>query len=272
MSEESGAERARQAVKLRLAELQMTNTQLAGAAQVDPKTVNDFLSGKRWPQRSSRARIAMALQWQLDALDRLRQGEALEVAQLNAQGAEEIERSQAYWESRASMTYQRMQGGDTAAIAKLLALRDHIAGWPRVADGALDLDANPTIVRRVTMDLVDIMVSAGITLTASTPDGSAALTDLLLDLSRVQRRADDAIERQDPPRPPRPAMDLAWVDDLDLVPHEAGDDEPPGFYRGDGLDEAARDVGVESTGQRRRREAGAAGEPPPDDPDDLEPR
>lgn len=49
----------------------LTNLELAARAKVDPKTVNDFLSGKRWPQRVKRAAISTALGWPGDELDRI---------------------------------------------------------------------------------------------------------------------------------------------------------------------------------------------------------
>ncbi len=51
-----------------LAVMGWTNVRLASEAKVDPKTINDFLAGRRWPQRMTRGRIERALGWELGVI------------------------------------------------------------------------------------------------------------------------------------------------------------------------------------------------------------
>lgn len=135
------------------------------------------------------------------------------------------------------------------------------------------------------------------------PDGGSYTAETLrqiaerniLELQKQAEKEAAAIAAEDPERAARILVDLAWTVtefrmSLDrtveaLVEHDReqaaqdDDDDPlvaaedgthaldPGYY-----DEAARDIGKLSAGQRRRAEADRAGSPPVDDPDDLEPR
>lgn len=60
----SDRERARAAVLSRMSALGLDTATLAAAAQIDPGTAGDFLSGERWPQISTRAKLDRALQWE----------------------------------------------------------------------------------------------------------------------------------------------------------------------------------------------------------------
>lgn len=63
---------ARLLVGSRLADLRMTDADLARTAEVDVKTVRGFLGvAQRWPNRESRAKLAQALGWPADELDHL---------------------------------------------------------------------------------------------------------------------------------------------------------------------------------------------------------
>lgn len=64
---------ARHSVLLEMTRQRLTNIKLASDARVDPKTVNDFLAGNRWPQRVKRAAISAALGWPEDEIDRIEQ-------------------------------------------------------------------------------------------------------------------------------------------------------------------------------------------------------
>lgn len=47
----------------------MTIPQLARTAGVDPTTIRTFIKGKSWPRRTTRQKVALALDWQMcDAL------------------------------------------------------------------------------------------------------------------------------------------------------------------------------------------------------------
>lgn len=47
------------------------NAELAEAADVDPKTVNDFIAGRRWPQAKTLNAIEKAFGWDLDQINRM---------------------------------------------------------------------------------------------------------------------------------------------------------------------------------------------------------
>lgn len=61
--QENRRAQVRSEVRSSMDEVEMTNAQLAQLAKVDAKTVNDFVAGRRWPQRKSLSRITTALGW-----------------------------------------------------------------------------------------------------------------------------------------------------------------------------------------------------------------
>lgn len=63
------------AAEIRMGELGFTQEALAAKARVDPTTVNAFLNGRNWPQVRTRARIEVALQWDVGMLTRIAKGE-----------------------------------------------------------------------------------------------------------------------------------------------------------------------------------------------------
>jgi transcriptional regulator with XRE-family HTH domain len=72
----TGRRQARAAVGDQMVRLELGPYDLARKAGVDPDTVADFVNGRRWPQTGTRAKIAQALGWTPETIDRLARGEA----------------------------------------------------------------------------------------------------------------------------------------------------------------------------------------------------
>lgn len=51
-----------------MSELGLTQEALAAEAGVDPTTVNAFLNGRNWPQPRTRAKLEVALKWNVGTL------------------------------------------------------------------------------------------------------------------------------------------------------------------------------------------------------------
>lgn len=73
-NEGTGATWARVRVNRELSARGWNVVDLAREADLDAGTVGDFLAGKRWPQIATRGKIAVALGWTADSIDRLAQG------------------------------------------------------------------------------------------------------------------------------------------------------------------------------------------------------
>ena len=65
---------ARQAVRDAMSAAGLTNSDLARAARVDIGTVNDFLSGSRWPRLTTLGKLDEALGWEVGSIDRTARG------------------------------------------------------------------------------------------------------------------------------------------------------------------------------------------------------
>jgi hypothetical protein len=72
---ETGRDRARQAVADEMVRQDMGPVELSRKAGVDAGTAGDFLIGKRWPNPASRRKLAEALGWAAESIDRLARGE-----------------------------------------------------------------------------------------------------------------------------------------------------------------------------------------------------
>ena len=72
---DDGRERVRERVQDEMTRRSWSNADLARAASVDAGTVGDFLAGTRWPKGVTRGKIAGALGWTPESLDRLERGE-----------------------------------------------------------------------------------------------------------------------------------------------------------------------------------------------------
>lgn len=64
---------------------------LAGAADVDPATVADFLRASRWPRNVTRAAIEKALGWPVGSIAQIAQGGAAPVASSSAHDAPAVD-------------------------------------------------------------------------------------------------------------------------------------------------------------------------------------
>jgi transcriptional regulator with XRE-family HTH domain len=58
-----------------MSELGLTQEALAVQAGVDPTTVNAFLNGRNWPQPRTRAKLEIALKWEVGTLLKIAKGE-----------------------------------------------------------------------------------------------------------------------------------------------------------------------------------------------------
>ena len=66
----------RQAIRIRMAEMEWGDADLAREAALSYNAVHEFLSGRRsWPQRGSRRAIERALGWATGTLDRMALGD-----------------------------------------------------------------------------------------------------------------------------------------------------------------------------------------------------
>lgn len=68
---------ARRRVEEELADRGWNIADLAREAGVDPGTVGDFVGGSRWPQFSTRGKLAAAFGWTPDSIDRAARGEEI---------------------------------------------------------------------------------------------------------------------------------------------------------------------------------------------------
>lgn len=64
-----------QAAEIRMSELGLTQEALAAEAGVDPTTVNAFLKGRNWPQPRTRAKLEVALKWNVGTLSGIAGGD-----------------------------------------------------------------------------------------------------------------------------------------------------------------------------------------------------
>lgn len=80
-----------QAAEIRMSELGLTQEALAVQAGVDPTTVNAFLNGRNWPQPRTRAKLEIALKWEVGTLSQIAKGEE-PPRSLRDLGAEELRR------------------------------------------------------------------------------------------------------------------------------------------------------------------------------------
>lgn len=67
-------DRARSAVKARMAQEGIDKTDLARRAHIDPGTAGDFLNGSRWPRLPTLAKLDQALGWEPGTLAAIAEG------------------------------------------------------------------------------------------------------------------------------------------------------------------------------------------------------
>ncbi len=149
-------ETARQAVRAELARRQWDDADLVRSAGLDQGTVSDFLTGARWPRRSTLAKIDAALGWPagtLDATSRTGQDPAVRAVQARqAESRSAVEEIFEVMADRVALSVSRSsvadltpieleEAGAAAAMAYLAKVREIRAHRARLAHEGLVEDS-----------------------------------------------------------------------------------------------------------------------------------
>jgi lambda repressor-like predicted transcriptional regulator len=113
---DEGRDRARRRINEELAKIPMSPTDLSRKAGVDPDTVADFLSGRRWPQVGNRHKIAVALNWTPESIELIVGGGEPVVAGAETVGADDQDAG-----VLASLPPEALEGLDAAERAEVIA-------------------------------------------------------------------------------------------------------------------------------------------------------